>query len=79
MEEYEQEHVSKQTQGEPETPPSPYDSMDESYTSQDDMDTGDSSEVYKPTMTGSTDGSLSPSTGPKAVFATVTHVKATRW
>ena len=51
--------------------------MDESYTSQDDMDTGDSSEVHKPTMTESTDGSLSPGTGSKAVFATSTHVKAT--
>src|SRR3954468_2561606 len=63
---------------EPETPPSPYDSMDESYTSQDDMDTGDSSEVHKPTMMESTDGSLSPGTRPKAVFATGTYVKATR-
>src|SRR3954463_3778166 len=77
MEEYEQDHASKPTQGEPENSPSPYDSMDESYTSHDDMDTGDSSEVHKPTTTESTDGSLSPGTGPKAVFATGTHVKAT--
>src|SRR3954468_14230087 len=62
---------------EPETPPSPYDSMDESYTLQDDMDTRDSSEVHKPTMTESTDGSLSPGIGPKAVFATGMHIKAT--
>ena len=52
--------------------------MDESYTSPDDMDTGDSSEVHKPTTMESTDGILSPCTGPKAVFATGTHVKATR-
>src|SRR4051812_35318307 len=77
MEEYEQEHVSKQMQGEPEISPSTYDSMDESYTSQDDMDTGDSSEVHKTTMTESTDGSLSHGTGPKVVFATGTHIKST--
>src|SRR4051812_7690602 len=77
MEEYEQEHVSKPTQGEPENSPSPYDIMDESYTLQDDMDTEDSSEVHKPTMTESTDGSLSPGIGTKAVFATGMHVKAT--
>lgn len=77
MAEYEEEYASKQTQGEPESPPSPYGRMDESYTSQDDMDTGDLSKVHKPTTTESTDGSLSPDTRPKDVFATCTQVKDT--
>ena len=47
MEAYEEEYASKLAHGEPETPMSPYDSMDEDYTSQDDMDIGDSSEVQK--------------------------------
>src|SRR3954468_23803808 len=77
MEKYEEKHASNPTQGEPLNPPSPYDIMDESYTSQDDMNTGDSSEVHKPTTTESTDKSLSPGTRPKSVIATGTHVKAT--
>src|SRR4051812_36770442 len=51
--------------------------MDESYTSKDDIDTSDSSEIHKPATTESTNESLSLGTGPKAVFATSTHVKAT--
>ena len=45
MEAYKEEYASKPAQGEPENPPSPYDSMEDDYTVQDDMDTGDSSEV----------------------------------